>query len=443
METSRSQVVKLSYTLALGIPENVLVEILSKLPVKSLLRFLCVSQEWHALTKSSYFITRHLVHHSSCSDQSRPCLLFLSRLAGSFEDDCKPLLGFSLLRDEEITFLGLPSLPNLTIKTVALKLVGSSNGLVFCHVIDTENWTSTTEEKHDIASRFRELLIVWNPATQQFRCLPEPKNNISLEQEEEATSVLFAFDCVHDHDISEYKLVRVFSHGSDDPKDHGKEVTTFEAQVFNRSTNSWRQVKDKLEFPSYKSCFESTATTLNGVLYWKVVQKSDECYVLSFSLHEEVFSIIQLPIGIRYLNRDDYNWTTVPLYSWKDSPAIVVTDYSANGNPNIVLWVMSANEESKSNTNESGTQMRTPTWVQQVRFKCSVLDGFSMIGRWKDQFLFTSKKKNEAAGATDDIEPEDLFLYDPRSDTKRKIVKHAVRIKFIQVENYVESLLPV
>ncbi|KAK9948656.1 hypothetical protein M0R45_004222 [Rubus argutus] len=31
------------------------VEVLVKLPVKSLLRFTCVSKEWYALIKSSYF----------------------------------------------------------------------------------------------------------------------------------------------------------------------------------------------------------------------------------------------------------------------------------------------------------------------------------------------------------------------------------------------------
>lgn len=265
MDTSRRKVVKVNDSRTLGLQEDVLEEILSKLPVKSLLRFRCVSQEWYALTKSSYFISRHLMHRSSCSDPHHPCFLFLSRL-GFSENNSKPPLGISLLRDEEITVLRLPFLSELTSRRdVGLRFVGSKNGLVCCGVLKgiENNKNRTTEGEEDNAPVFQHSIVVWNPATEQFRFLPKPNNIIPLDQDEEevilyvednycslSSFALIGFDFVYDHDITEYKLVRVFDHDSDDPDDHGEVVTTFRAQVFVQSTNSRRQAKNELGFPS-------------------------------------------------------------------------------------------------------------------------------------------------------------------------------------------------
>lgn len=78
-------------------------------------------------------------------------------------------------------FLRLPLLSNHTSPKWSLKVVGSCNGLVCCIVIiKIENdWkgNSTTELEEDDAPVFRQLIVVWNPKTGQFRCLP---NNIPL-----------------------------------------------------------------------------------------------------------------------------------------------------------------------------------------------------------------------------------------------------------------------
>ena len=41
------------------LPQDVVVEILSRLPVKSLMRFNCVHKSWYALMRSHHFITKH------------------------------------------------------------------------------------------------------------------------------------------------------------------------------------------------------------------------------------------------------------------------------------------------------------------------------------------------------------------------------------------------
>ncbi|XP_004289133.1 PREDICTED: putative F-box protein At1g32420-like [Fragaria vesca subsp. vesca] len=129
---------------------DVVVEILSRLPVKSLLQFLCVSKEWHGLIKSSYFTANHL-------QNSDPNLsLHFKRKTPDSEDSV------SLFRNESI------------------------------HL---------------------EYIVVWNPATKQFRFLPETDDHYLMGLE------FF-------HDIRDYKVVNILPSGLHN---------TIRAKVFTRS----------------------------------------------------------------------------------------------------------------------------------------------------------------------------------------------------------------
>lgn len=136
--------------------------------------------------------------------------------------------------------------------------------------------------------------------------------------------------------------MRVFDHDSDDPDDHGEVVTTFRAQVFVQSTNSRRQAKNELGFPSCENSLASTSITLDRLLYWIVKRAGDEYCLMSFNLREEVFSVIdRLPMDLR--SQDE-----CLLYSWRNSPAIIVLDdISDNEDVNAMIWVMSTDQESK------------------------------------------------------------------------------------------------
>ncbi|KAL3586325.1 hypothetical protein D5086_013192 [Populus alba] len=56
------------------LPEDVVIEILSRLPVKNLLQFKCVCKSWYATITSPNFISKHLRNYYSKSDDSE-CLL--------------------------------------------------------------------------------------------------------------------------------------------------------------------------------------------------------------------------------------------------------------------------------------------------------------------------------------------------------------------------------
>lgn len=125
------------------LPGDLEIEILSRSPVRSLLRFKCVCKSWYVLIKSPRFINNHL-HLSQTS-----CLLLLR----AWRDTFKYLA--TLLSSET---LGVPAemeFPNLK----STRIIGSCNGLVsIC----------------DYISDYRTIHIL-NPATRQvIKSIPVP-----------------------------------------------------------------------------------------------------------------------------------------------------------------------------------------------------------------------------------------------------------------------------
>ncbi|KAI9127369.1 hypothetical protein K1719_001928 [Acacia pycnantha] len=108
------------------IPYDILANILRRLPVKSLIRFKCVSKDWENLIKSPSFI-RDCLHHTS-----RPTpLLLLSHLA------LTPRYRFQLLdrRSKQVFEIQNPPLIDCCSD---LKIVGSCNGLVCLQVFNED-----------------------------------------------------------------------------------------------------------------------------------------------------------------------------------------------------------------------------------------------------------------------------------------------------------------
>ena len=302
--------------------ESVLVEILSKLPLKSIHRFRCVSKEWNALTRSSYFLDRHRLHSSR-----RLLLISSPSLANRIS------AGVSLLADEETapSSLNVPFLPSDA--RWSIDFVGSSNGLVCCN---------------QFLDRCLAATIVWNPVTHQYHYFHRQLGNVL----ENATRYpLTGFDFMHSSNV--YKLVAVELFGSDDPDDPLK--IYFSVNVFTQGTPSWRVVESTFELGSCKMCYTNRSITVNGVLYWLVKDTSSGFAVVSFSLHDEEFNGLRkfVPEEIRYNDPNEPPHSV----SWRNSLAVV--DYD-QGN-NYVVWVDStADQESY--------------WTEEVRFKRPSID---------------------------------------------------------------------
>ncbi|KAL6318132.1 hypothetical protein AAG906_035637 [Vitis piasezkii] len=132
------------------IPDEIILEILCLLPVKSLMRFKCVSKSWREMISDPDFEKKQLAVAARDSGEvynSRLIMHYPSMKLKSCPLSClfyEPV-GHSVNHEYPGSELGVMN-----------EIIGSYNGLVCFCIRDTEN----------------DIIFVWNPSTREFRRLP-------------------------------------------------------------------------------------------------------------------------------------------------------------------------------------------------------------------------------------------------------------------------------
>lgn len=245
--------------------DPVIVEILSRLPAKSLLRFRCVCKAWRALISDPYFIRKHLSCINTRASTSYS-LLLREQVFRSIEHEAV-LKHLSQTSDGPPLPFRRPRFPVLdpTFDITDIEIVGSCNGLI-CLMLDYEAKESYT-------------FMLWNPCTGESNLLPQPPIQSS-------SSFFWGFG--YDSTIDDYKVVL----GS---CISGHEVVV----VFRLKMGSWRKV-ERLERSfdvRWVGCL------VNESLHW-VFKEVKECRligqkIVSFDLAEEKFHEIPFPYPLK------------------------------------------------------------------------------------------------------------------------------------------------
>ncbi|XP_050217361.1 F-box protein CPR1-like [Mercurialis annua] len=244
--------------------EEIVIEILRKLPAKSLIRFTTVCKSWNSVIKSSNFIATHLhTHHSP-----HQILLFPS----SYIATAKPYhsLHFDL------------SNPNHPIQRLiplrfpfdsgdCFRLVGSCNGL-YC------------------LSNTRYPFFVWNPSIDKYFFLPQPS---LIPQTKLRVYFLFGFgfDCR----MNDYKALRMVSYCS---QYDVEKVFHVEIEVYSFNGNSWRTISH-LASEKFRANDQIVVSVYaNGGLHWIARDQRRRTAVIVFDVGKEVFREIMLPVSL-------------------------------------------------------------------------------------------------------------------------------------------------
>ncbi|KAF9676456.1 hypothetical protein SADUNF_Sadunf08G0003900 [Salix dunnii] len=178
------------------IPEHLVTKILLKTPIKSILRFRCVSQSWNSLITLPYFIKEHLAN-------AKPLILRTEN----------PLVSLSLLLDSE----GLDRSSQIEFhRPHAFEIVASCNGAV-C-----------------LRGRYPEFdssgkLILWNTSIKKTSDLPPPRSCASTV----STSLGLGYDPRSD----DYKVPRIVRLGNS--AEH-----SFVFQFFSLNSGTWSENVD-------------------------------------------------------------------------------------------------------------------------------------------------------------------------------------------------------
>ena len=155
------------------IPPELITNILSHLPVKSLARFLCVSRQWYVLISDSGFIKKHL---NRSVETNRDRTIILLDHDGSH---CGNGFSFNFDDDEDQFCNAVKMYPPLQ----------------HCDILDCcDGLVCLLKE--------REEVVIWNPLLRKYRKLPS-------EKPEGVTDFLFSkFAFCHDHQNDDYMEIQ-------------------------------------------------------------------------------------------------------------------------------------------------------------------------------------------------------------------------------------------
>ncbi|TYJ16445.1 hypothetical protein E1A91_A10G254000v1 [Gossypium mustelinum] len=237
------------------LPEALVMEILSKLPVKSLTRFNCVCKRYDGKTFHTYFS--------------------------------------QLSTEKDQNYIVKQNIHLPLFKNDVPCVYGASHGLLCLHDSSTDK------------------AAIWNPSTREFKILPPSSvqrpsylpcikgyrtlNDVSFHH------IAFGFDSKTD----DYKVIR-FVTLTFDISEEGEIYRDFEfpdvlqVELYSLRSDSWKEIP----FPNYKPTYIILGNNyIDGISYWQTITGEYDGFreiILSFDLRNEKFSILSIPEFVGY-----------------------------------------------------------------------------------------------------------------------------------------------
>ncbi|KAF7849427.1 hypothetical protein BT93_L0810 [Corymbia citriodora subsp. variegata] len=243
-------------------PEEIIGEILIRLPAKSLVRFHCVSKSWNANLTSQLFVKSHLDRSLRCRS-----IKLLRYERGGF-----PRIGiWSGGSDEFCRFdpQFQPSIGNF-------QLVGSCNGVICLSTLSRGNCSASD-------------IYLWNPSINEFMALPQPGCPVSA-------AIGFGINPYSGHldDIKVISIRNRYSCGSEFRSPRSSSGDSLRG-------NSWKQIETAL--PSWYSYYLGRQVMYKEFICWCANPREDHrstWLLVSFDVINEVFTEMMLPENIAF-----------------------------------------------------------------------------------------------------------------------------------------------
>lgn len=242
------------------LPHEIIVDIIARLPVKSLLRFRCVCKRWLSLISNPDFVKKHL-HIAATDENYRRHRLIVSNHDNIFRS-CSLNSVVNRLSDIAIE-LDYP----FKIPGRIDYIVGCYNGLLCIDIGDA-------------------IVFLLNPSTREFKRLPDLGVDLSLPN----CSVSYGFG--YDFSTLDYKVVALDCCAVDDDA-----PLKFHVNVYALKTNSWKKIQDfpyeytPIDFPIFAG----------GALNWLVepsdCRSTDFYSIGNLDLATDAYHIMPVPVS--------------------------------------------------------------------------------------------------------------------------------------------------
>ncbi|XP_073150703.1 F-box/kelch-repeat protein At3g23880-like [Henckelia pumila] len=267
----------------MNLSEDVIVEILSRLPVKSLVRFRCVCKSWYVLVRDPSFITKHYKYLSSKEGDH---LLVIKR------DNITNERVISLLKNGgDGTFVDRDFSPFLNDTFGHVRLIGPCNGIAALY-------------------GFHDNIALWNPAIGDLKLLLASQVSRPPDAKIRGGDLGIGFDPI----TNDFKVIQILfcvSHESR-PVNH--------VEIYSSKTNSWK--KHGSDMPANIMYYNTWSMVYKNETFCWWAQDSSVEVILSFNMRQEIFEKTPLPSGIEALGGEDR--ITRAIFTLKESIALIV-----------------------------------------------------------------------------------------------------------------------
>lgn len=286
-----------------NVAQELLEDILSRVPYKSLSRFKCVCKYWYALFTNPIFLSRHLSNFMKNHNFGDSVLLRLSfpTIFGHGNENYK-LLSLSSKESSAVDTL----IPKINMLSTKFQISGHCNGIL---CLSVRYWPRSKE------------VILYNPATREFKCLPD-----SVMRSK--SSVALAVGMGHDPRTDDFKVVRIWS------VDTGV-YTTNRVEEYALSTDSWTRLYNS-NARDFLFGDDSFALYFKGTYYWLASQRGHKSsIILGMNIGDEVFHKVSVPGHVDISKPDGRS-----LAVWKEESISLICCSCFGLNTWIDIWVM-------------------------------------------------------------------------------------------------------
>ncbi|KAM7277581.1 hypothetical protein ACFE04_004715 [Oxalis oulophora] len=246
------------------LPAVIMSDIFCRLPVKSLLRFSCLSKQMYSKIQSPDFIKRQQTQSLKSNINNSLIITDVN------VDAMMPALLFGLLdlqpTPANITSLHFDSMDCLvTLRNPLLrsKLVGACNGILCFHSYDGN-------------------VALFNFATRKHRIMPALHFDLV-----HTDYVVYGFG--YDHTADDYIVVRLVQRSQ---ARFIQEVT-----VYSLKANAWRKVTTKAAGMPFSIEDRRMGVYANGKLHFALVDKTGCSVVVAFDLGFDTYKLLPLPVA--------------------------------------------------------------------------------------------------------------------------------------------------
>ncbi|XP_016442952.1 F-box/kelch-repeat protein At3g23880-like [Nicotiana tabacum] len=264
---------------AMNLPEDVIFEILTRLPVTSLIRFKCVCKLWYSLIKNPNLISKHLQNLSRKKNYVR---LLISR-RGNITN--KRVVSLSI-NDTLDVFINQDFPSYFNDKFGHVRHIGPCNGIVcLCGYPDN--------------------IVIWNPSIRDYKILPQSQIQRLVGSTVRGSDFGLGFDSKR----NDYKVIQILFCLSND------RVVVYQVEIYSLNENIWKKyngivpAKIKYGYISWSMIYK------NEIFCWLAQNGDNNEVILSFNMSEETFENTPLPSNIGVFGEQEIRniWVIVPL----------------------------------------------------------------------------------------------------------------------------------